>query len=132
MIFLDYIYYFFCNLYRLSKRERNFDEWKISGTVVGGTSLCLFFMAITACIDLIFQTKILSIIFILAIFVLSIIGFIYRYNKCINYENITARVKTLSPAIRILLNFFLVLYFVSIISISIYVVYTGYYISAYP
>jgi ABC-type amino acid transport system permease subunit len=129
MIFIDYIYYFFCNLYKLSKREQHLDSWKISGAVVSGISLCLFGMAVMDIVDMICRTNYLMFFSTPVIFLICLIFFGIRYKKYTNYEEAAVRLKALSPGKQTILSILLVIYFLFTISVFVYVIYTGYYIS---
>ena len=123
MIFLDYIYYIFCSLYKLSKRERNLDGWRISGNIVGAGSLAFFIISIFAVIDKYYSHQFFNMFTWSIPFFVSIILFGVRYGKYLDYEAVVIRLKSLNRKKQTILNILLILYFLSIISFFIYIIF---------
>jgi hypothetical protein len=141
MIFFDYVYYFFCNLYRLSKREKHFysvskrgehlSGWKISGTVAGGGSIVFFCMPLLIIADKISGYTCLNVFSILFLFIVFYTFFIIRYTRYTDYLTVEGKLKSLSKISVLILNICLVLYLLIIVGGFIYMIYIGWTKSAY-
>ena len=129
MILFDYIYYFFCNLYRMAKSERRLDGWKISGTVAVGGSVSLFLMCLLVILEHIFKIYFSDIYLYIFCSILSMFIFIpifsIRYRKFTTYEKVEERLKSLSEIKQLFLNIFLGLYLAAIIGGFALIIYIG-------
>jgi len=111
MILIDYIYYFFCNLYRLSRKQRRLEIWKISGGLVSGFSLALFCLGIMHLIDFHLDYRTLNIYTVGGLPISGYLFFAVRYRKYDSYEDASVRLKSLSSTKQTVLNISLILYF---------------------
>ena len=125
MILFDYIYYFFCNLYKLSKEERQFSGFKDSAGIVGGGSIALLLLPSLYLVDERFEIKLFNPTIFVIICICTILFFWIRYKKITSYEKIKIRLSKLSNTSISFLNIFLAIYLLSIIAGLSYLIYIG-------
>lgn len=126
MIFFDYIYYIFCNLYKRSKSERETHMWKHSGSALAALSMALFFISITF-----FLSKVLDLswsnVFTDLFFVLFFcIIFFIRYTVFTNYDSAKEKITQANNYIITFLNITVIVYFFIILSYLCCAMYIGY------
>lgn len=125
MILFDYIFYFFSNLYKLSKSERAHGGFKDSGCMAVGGTIPLFIMPILLLIDDHYGTNYLNLETITVLFLITFPFFIIRYNKFTSYEEVKAKVKSLNKTSILFLDIFLIIYLFIVIGGIIYMIYRG-------
>ena len=123
MILFDYIFYFFCNLYRMSKSERRLDGWKTSGNWAGIVSATLFCTFLTLFAEYLLRIRLFTLLHGFFYFLFFVIFNLIRYNKFVTYEKVEERLKRLSGIKQLSLNIFLILYLITIIGGFAYIVF---------
>lgn len=126
MVFFDYVYYFFCNLYKQSKSERETQSGEYSGIGVAAGSMGLFCISVLFFIDNVYNLNLTNVFSILGSILLFNGIFFIRYNKFTTYIKVKKKFRTMKNRSLFLLKIFLLIYFLVIIIWIVWCIYIGY------